>query len=62
MSNYLVDLSELEGALSFEEGFTRPNWQLIAKHVEQTVESKALDQAWAQVAWPHGDNLVNRAN
>jgi hypothetical protein len=57
MSGYLVDLSELEGAFSFEEGFTRPNWQLIAKQVEQTVKSESLNQAWTQVARQWAERL-----
>jgi hypothetical protein len=28
MSDYVVDLNKLEAAFSFEEGFSRPNWQL----------------------------------
>jgi len=51
MSDYLVDLNTLEAAFSFEEGFSRPNWQLIGNHIEQMVESEDLNKAWTQVAW-----------
>jgi hypothetical protein len=33
----LIDLSRVEGAFSFEEGFSRPQWQAIAQFIEQRV-------------------------
>ena len=57
MSDYVVDLNKLEAAFSFEEGFSRPNWHLIGRHVEQTVEREDLNQAWAQLAWQWAGEL-----
>src|SRR3989442_186988 len=42
-----IDLSRLEGAFSFEEGYFRPDWRIISKAIEQTVTgSLDLDTAW----------------
>ncbi len=45
----LVDLHALN-AFSFEEGFSRPDWQLIRQTVEATVREEDWEQAWAEVA------------
>src|SRR5262249_11245157 len=49
-SSPLVDLSALPGAFSFEEGFSRPNWEIIYAAVEKTVNEKELDRAWNEIA------------
>jgi len=46
-----IKLDDLPGAFSFEEGYTRPNWQAIY----QTIKRKAvgaldLEAAWNEVA------------
>src|SRR5258708_30550212 len=46
----LVDLSAIENAFSFEEGFSRPNWELIRAVIQKTVSAEELDQAWNEVA------------
>lgn len=47
----LIDLSQVEGAFSFEEGFSRPDWRLISKTIKQRVEeSFDLDAAWNEAA------------
>lgn len=33
----LIDLGQIEGAFSFEEGFSRPDWRVIARAIEQCV-------------------------
>jgi hypothetical protein len=39
------DLAEVEGAFTFEEGFSRPNWHLISKEIEK---AESLDE---RAAW-----------
>jgi hypothetical protein len=43
----LIDLSQVEGAFSFEEGFSRPNWKLIS----QTIKHRLLGSDDLQAAW-----------
>jgi len=46
-----IDLQQIEGAFSFEEGFSRPDWRLISKVIrENTTESLDTNQAWAEAA------------
>lgn len=45
-----VDLSTLENAFAFEEGFSRPNWNVIRRRIEETVGPEDLHQAWSEVA------------
>jgi hypothetical protein len=47
----LIDLGQTEGAFSFEEGFSRPQWQVIGQAIEQRVASSFdLDLAWTKAA------------
>jgi hypothetical protein len=45
-----VDLSTSEEAFTFEEGFSRPDWNVIRKTVVETVGPEELHQAWSEVA------------
>jgi hypothetical protein len=47
----LIDLQKIDGAFSFEEGFSRPDWRLISKVIrENTTESPDANQAWSEAA------------
>jgi hypothetical protein len=47
----LIDLGQVENAFSFEEGFSRPDWKVIAKAIRQRVtESSNLDTALTEAA------------
>lgn len=47
----LIDLHQIEGAFSFEEGFYRPDWRLISKTIrENTAESFDVKAAWNEAA------------
>lgn len=42
-----IDLSQVEGTFTFEEGFSRPDWRIISKAIQETVTgSLDLDTAW----------------
>jgi hypothetical protein len=41
----LIDLNQLEGAFSFEEGFSRPDWRVISKGIKET-DSLDVNAAW----------------
>ena len=43
----LLDLSVVEGAFSFEEGFSRPDWNLIRRTIDEAASSDDLATAWA---------------
>lgn len=46
-----IDLHRIAGAFSFEEGFSRPVWRLIAKAIrESAVESPEINAAWNEAA------------
>ncbi len=58
----LIDLNQVEGAFSFEEGYSRPDWPLISKTIRQRVTgSFDLETAWNEVArqwvWQLRSNL-----
>jgi len=47
----LIDLSQVEGAFSFEEGYSRPDWKIIARAIQQRADgSDELDAAWNEAA------------
>jgi hypothetical protein len=47
----LINLSQLDGAFSFEEGYSRPDWPLISKTIQQQVTGSVdLETAWNEVA------------
>jgi hypothetical protein len=47
----LIDLSQVDGAFSFEEGFSRPDWKVISQAIQQRVTGSAeLDTAWTEAA------------
>ena len=46
----LIDLGQMEEAFDYEEGFSRPNWTLIAKAIEQTISPEDLPDAWVEAA------------
>jgi hypothetical protein len=46
-----IDLSQVEDAFSFEEGFSRPDWRVISKAIKQQVaESFDMDAAWNEAS------------
>src|SRR5579862_6395698 len=49
----LLDLSQVEGVFSFEEGFSRPDWNLIRRAIDEVASSGDLDIAWvdAGIQW-----------
>jgi hypothetical protein len=47
----LIDLSQVEGAFSFEEGYSRPDWKVISQAIQQKViGSQELNAAWTEAA------------
>ncbi len=47
----LIVLSQVDGAFSFEEGFSRPDWKVISQAIQQRVAGPAeLDAAWTEAA------------
>jgi hypothetical protein len=47
----LIDLSQVEGAFSFEEGYHRPDWRVISDAIQHKVAgSPDLDAAWNEAA------------
>jgi hypothetical protein len=42
----LLDLSKLEAAFFFDEGFSRPDWKVIGQAIQQTALPEDLDVAW----------------
>jgi hypothetical protein len=49
----VLDLGQVAGAFSFEEGFSRPDWKIIRTAIGQAAASDELDAAWADavVQW-----------
>jgi hypothetical protein len=46
-----IDLSQVENAFSFEEGFSRPDWGVISKAIDkQVTESFDVGAAWNEAA------------
>ena len=46
----LLDLGQIEGAFDYKEGFSRPNWKIIAEAIQRTVSSEDLAEAWTEAA------------
>jgi hypothetical protein len=47
----LIDLSQVNGAFSFEEGYSRPDWKVIAEAVQQRITGPDdLNAAWTEAA------------
>jgi hypothetical protein len=47
----LIDLSQLDGAFSFEEGYSRPDWKVIFQAIQQRITgSLDLNAAWTEAA------------
>jgi hypothetical protein len=47
----LIDLSQVEGAFGFEEGFSRPDWKVISQAIQQRVIGPDdLNIAWTEAA------------
>ena len=46
----LIDLDRVEGAFTFREGFSRPEWQVIGEAIERTVASDRVSEGWTEVA------------
>lgn len=48
-----LDLSQIQGAFVWAEGYSRPNWKLICETIEQRVAGENLAGAWtdAVVQW-----------
>src|SRR5216684_521974 len=48
-SPLFVDLANVPGAFSFQEGFSRPDWKIISRAVNATVELGQRSLAWEEV-------------
>jgi hypothetical protein len=46
----LLDFSQISGAFSFQEGFSRPDWKVIRAAIDQTVSPEDLGDAWTEAA------------
>ena len=47
----LIDLSQVNGAFSFEEGYSRPDWQVISQAIRERIAgSHDLNTAWTEAA------------
>lgn len=47
----LIDLHQVEGAFSFEEGFSRPDWRVIARAIQRReTDSNDCGAAWTEAA------------
>ena len=46
----VLDLAQIEGAFSCQEGFSRPNWKAIRQTIKETVSPESLGTAWTDVA------------
>ena len=47
----LINLSQVDGAFSFEEGFSRPDWKVISQAIQQRIAGPHdLNTAWTEVA------------
>lgn len=47
----LIDLSQVDGAFSFEDGYSRPDWKVISQAIKQRItESFDLSAAWIEAA------------
>lgn len=47
----LIDLSQVDGAFSFEEGYSRPDWKVIAEAIQQqAIGPGELEVAWNEAA------------
>jgi hypothetical protein len=47
----LIDLSQVNGAFSFEEGYSRPDWKVISQAIQQRISGPLdLNTAWTEAA------------
>ena len=47
----LIDLSQVNGAFSFEEGYSRPDWQVISQAIRERITGTLdLNTAWTEAA------------
>src|SRR5438128_769346 len=46
----LIDLEQIQGAFEFREGFSRPDWKVIAETIKQTVPPENHPEAWTDAA------------
>src|SRR5208282_6802448 len=47
----VIDFAEVQGAFSFEEGFSRPVWKVISHAIQQKVTiPDELNAAWSEAA------------
>jgi len=49
-SPHLLDLGQLPGVFHYEEGFSRPDWTVVRKAIQQTVSPENLSEAWSEAA------------
>jgi len=47
----LIDLTNVEGAFSFDDEFSRPDWAIIQSLIKKTLGPEAFGRAWAEVAF-----------
>jgi hypothetical protein len=53
----LLDLSQIEAAFAWVEGYSRPNWKLIREMIEQRVATENIADAWAEAVVQWADQL-----
>src|SRR5208337_2129491 len=47
----LIDLGQINGAFSFEEGFSRPDWKVISEAIQQRITGPDdMNTAWTEAA------------
>lgn len=45
-----LDLSATDGAFTWQEGYSRPDWAVIRKAIEQSVAAERQSEAWDEAA------------
>jgi hypothetical protein len=53
----LIDLAEISAAFEFCEGYSRPNWKVIAPSIQERVSTANVGEAWTEAAIQWGLRL-----
>jgi hypothetical protein len=54
----LISLDTIEGAFAFREGFSRPDWKIIAAAIQKAVPPENVPQAWTEAAIQWGRQVA----
>jgi hypothetical protein len=46
----LIRLEQIDGAFDYHEGFSRPNWKIIAAAINQNISPEEIGEAWVEAA------------